>query len=84
MNDEPPELGRPLLVSMVCDESSKVRINADYLWATDRDSEDQRLVYMLARTPALGELQKSGLTVDRFSQHDLVQGLVYYVHTGLG
>ncbi|KAG7232386.1 hypothetical protein INR49_008915, partial [Caranx melampygus] len=37
---------------------------------------------MLARSPGRGELQRAGLTVDKFSQHDLLQGHIYYAHTG--
>ncbi|KAK7878823.1 hypothetical protein WMY93_034271, partial [Mugilogobius chulae] len=82
MNDEAPVLGRFLLDSLVCNESGSIRISLDHLRASDRDSEDLRLVYMLARTPNFGTLQKSGLNVDRFTQQDLLQGLVYYRHSG--
>uniref|UniRef100_A0A3B3ZBW0 Cadherin domain-containing protein n=1 Tax=Periophthalmus magnuspinnatus TaxID=409849 RepID=A0A3B3ZBW0_9GOBI len=82
MNDEAPVLDRFLLNSLVCNESGSVRISLDHLRASDRDSDDLRLVYMLARTPHFGTLQKSGLNVDRFTQQDLVQGLVYYSHSG--
>ncbi|XP_062271010.1 FRAS1-related extracellular matrix protein 1-like, partial [Scomber scombrus] len=37
---------------------------------------------MLARSPGRGELQRAGLPVDKFSQQDLLQGHIYYVHTG--
>ncbi|KAF1385246.1 hypothetical protein PFLUV_G00105740 [Perca fluviatilis] len=82
MNDEPPQLGGGLRGELSCEEGGQVQVTVDYLSATDRDSEDSRLTYMLARSPGRGALQRAGLTVDKFSQQDLLQGHVYYVHTG--
>ncbi|XP_069376243.1 FRAS1-related extracellular matrix protein 1b isoform X2 [Paralichthys olivaceus] len=82
MNDEPPQLGGGLRGELSCEEGGRVQVTLDYLSATDRDSDDSRLTYMLARTPGRGELQRAGLTVDKFSQQDLLQGHIYYVHTG--
>lgn len=82
INDEPPQLGGDLLGELSCEEGGRVQVTVDYLSATDRDSDDSRLTYMLARSPGRGELQRAGLPVDKFSQHDLLQGHVYYVHTG--
>uniref|UniRef100_A0A3B5AP52 FRAS1-related extracellular matrix protein 1-like n=1 Tax=Stegastes partitus TaxID=144197 RepID=A0A3B5AP52_9TELE len=82
MNDEPPQLGGGLWGALSCEEGGRVQVTVDYLSATDRDSDDARLTYMLARRPGRGELQRAGLSVDKFSQQDLLQGHVYYVHTG--
>ncbi|XP_049444192.1 FRAS1-related extracellular matrix protein 1b [Epinephelus fuscoguttatus] len=82
MNDEPPQLGGGLRGELSCEEGGRVQVTVDYLSATDRDSDDSRLTYMLARSPGRGELQRAGLTVDKFSQQDLLQGHIYYVHTG--
>ncbi|CAL8310310.1 unnamed protein product [Lota lota] len=82
VNDEPPQLSRGLRGELRCDEGGRVQVTLDYLWATDPDSEDSRLSYMLARSPARGQLQNQGLEVDRFSQQDLLLGHIYYVHTG--
>ncbi|KAE8294686.1 FRAS1-related extracellular matrix protein 1 [Larimichthys crocea] len=82
MNDEPPQLGGGLRGELTCQEGGRVQVTVDYLSATDRDSDDSRLTYMLARSPGRGELQRAGLTVDKFSQQDLLQGHIYYAHTG--
>lgn len=82
MNDEPPQLGGGLRGELSCEEGGRVHVTVDYLSATDQDSDDSRLTYMLARSPGRGELQKAGLSVDKFSQQDLLQGHIYYVHTG--
>ncbi|MBN3307306.1 FREM1 protein, partial [Amia calva] len=82
VNDEPPELGPGLKSGLECPEGGQVLITAEYLYATDADSDDARLTYMLGRTPAHGVVQKAGVTVDKFSQLDVVQRLISYVHTG--
>lgn len=82
MNDEPPQLGSSLRDGLSCKEGSRVQITAEYLFATDLDSDDTQLTYMLARTPAHGVLQRNGVTVDKFSQLDVLNGLVFYLHTG--
>lgn len=56
----------------------------DFLWASDGDSEEELLLFLLARSPSRGQLQRGGQLTDRFSQQDLQQGLVYYIHTGEG
>ncbi|XP_053368460.1 FRAS1-related extracellular matrix protein 1b [Clarias gariepinus] len=82
VNDEPPQLGLGLKDGLSCNEGSRVQITAEYLFATDADSDDTRLTYMLARTPARGVLQKNGIIVDKFSQLDVLNGLIFYQHTG--
>lgn len=82
MNDEPPQLGGSLRGELSVEEGGRVQVTVEYLSATDRDSDDSRLTYMLARSPGEGQLQRGGQVVDRFSQQDLLQGLVFYVHTG--
>lgn len=82
MNDEPPQLGEGLRGELSVEEGGQVQLTVDYLSATDQDSNDSKLTYMLARSPGRGELQRAGLPVDRFSQQDLLEGLVFYIHTG--
>ncbi|XP_067085731.1 FRAS1-related extracellular matrix protein 1b [Osmerus mordax] len=82
INDEPPQLGPELRGTLACEEGGRVQVMADYLSATDADSDDARLTYMLARTPGRGELQRAGVSVDKFSQQDVIQGLIFYLHTG--
>lgn len=82
VNDEPPQLGPGLQAGLTCAERGRVKITVNYLFATDADSDDARLTYMLARAPGHGELQRGSSSIDKFSQQDLLQGLIYYVHTG--
>ncbi|KAI4899055.1 hypothetical protein NFI96_009052 [Prochilodus magdalenae] len=82
VNDEPPQLGSGLRAGLSCEEGSRVQITTEYLFATDADSDDARLTYMLGRTPTRGVLQRDGVTVDKFSQLDVLNGLIFYLHTG--
>ncbi|KAJ7332654.1 hypothetical protein JRQ81_014834, partial [Phrynocephalus forsythii] len=82
VNDEPPELQDGLKSNLECLEGSGAIITSEYLYATDADSDDSRLIYMVARLPKHGVIEKDNLVVDRFSQHDLTQGSISYVHTG--
>ncbi|KAM4629862.1 FRAS1-related extracellular matrix protein 1b [Polymixia lowei] len=82
VNDEPPQLETGLRGGLSCEEGGRVQVTVDYLSATDADSDDSGLSYMLARSPSRGQLQRAGLSVDKFSQEDVLQGNIYYVHTG--
>ncbi|XP_065101236.1 FRAS1-related extracellular matrix protein 1b isoform X1 [Paramisgurnus dabryanus] len=82
VNDEPPKLGSDLRAELSCKEGGRVQITVEYISATDDDSDDTRLTYMLARTPAHGVLQRNGVMVDKFSQLDVINGLIFYLHTG--
>ncbi|XP_035379200.1 FRAS1-related extracellular matrix protein 1b [Electrophorus electricus] len=82
VNDEPPRLGSGLRTGLSCEEGGHVHITAEHLFATDADSDDTRLTYMLARTPGRGVLQRNRVTVDKFSQSDVLHGLMSYLHTG--
>ncbi|KAI5101073.1 fras-related extracellular matrix protein 1b isoform X1 [Silurus meridionalis] len=82
VNDEPPQLRLGLRDELSCMEGSRTQITSEYLFATDADSDDTRLTYMLARTPARGVLQRNGVVVDKFTQLDVLNGLIFYLHTG--
>ncbi|XP_053321913.1 FRAS1-related extracellular matrix protein 1 [Spea bombifrons] len=81
VNDEPPVINANLLPAIFCSEGDKVIISAEYIYATDADSDDLKLVFMIARQPHYGIVQKDGIVVDRFSQSDVLAGTVIYKHT---
>ncbi|KAM9330675.1 FRAS1-related extracellular matrix protein 1 [Gastrophryne carolinensis] len=82
VNDEPPIMKDNLLPTVNCPEGKEVVISADYIYAVDADSDDMRLIFMIARQPRWGVVLKAGITVDRFSQSDILAGTVIYKHTG--
>ncbi|KAG9482906.1 hypothetical protein GDO78_009060 [Eleutherodactylus coqui] len=82
VNDEPPELRSGLKSTLFCPEGSYIYITTENLYATDPDSDDTRLTYMIARIPLYGMIQREGVMVEKFTQLDVVRGLITYRHTG--
>lgn len=81
MNDEPPVIQTGLLPVLHCLEGEEVVLSLEYIYATDADSDDMKLMFVLAHQPYHGVVRKAGMTVDRFSQADVASGLVTYKHT---
>lgn len=65
-----------------CLEGEEVVLSPDHIYATDADSDDMKLTFILSHQPYHGVVRKAGIAVDRFSQADVVSGLVTYKHTG--
>ncbi|XP_016405558.1 FRAS1-related extracellular matrix protein 1a [Sinocyclocheilus rhinocerous] len=82
VNDEVPVLVPGLKPVLVCAEGQEVLITIEYICATDPDSDDSTLMYMIARQPYHGVVQRNGIIVDRFIQADVTAGLISYRHTG--
>ncbi|XP_038026305.2 FRAS1-related extracellular matrix protein 1 isoform X6 [Anas platyrhynchos] len=82
VNDEPPVLQTGLIPVVHCQEGEEVVLSSKYIYATDADSDDMRLMFMLVRQPYHGVVRKAGIAVERFSQADVISGLVTYKHTG--
>lgn len=67
---------------LACAEGQEVVISVEYICATDPDSDDSTLMYLIARQPYHGVVQRNGIVVDRFIQADITAGLISYRHTG--
>lgn len=67
---------------MHCSEGGEVGITPEHIFATDADSDDLKLLFLIAREPQHGVVRKAGIDVDRFSQEDVISGAVTYKHTG--
>ncbi|OWK57131.1 FRAS1-related extracellular matrix protein 1 [Lonchura striata] len=81
VNDELPVMQTGRVPVLHCLEGEEVVLSSEYIYATDVDSDDMELIFMLARQPYHGVVRKAGLAVDRFSQADVIAGLVTYKHT---
>ncbi|XDV17566.1 hypothetical protein PO909_023405 [Leuciscus waleckii] len=82
VNDEAPVLVPGLKPTLACAEGQEVVITIEYICATDPDSDDSTLMYMIARQPYYGVVQRNDIVVDRFIQADITAGLISYRHTG--
>lgn len=65
-----------------CLEGQETPITAESLRATDADTPDSSLLFLVARQPSLGAVVCRGHVVDRFVQAEVVAGTVSYRHTG--
>lgn len=81
MNDELPVMQTGLVPVLHCQEGAEVVLSSEHIYATDADSDDTELVFMLARPLCHGVVRKAGIAVDRFSQADVTAGLITYKHT---
>ncbi|XP_040397310.1 FRAS1-related extracellular matrix protein 1 isoform X2 [Cygnus olor] len=82
VNDEPPVLRTGLIPVLHCPEGEEVDLSSKYIYATDADSDDMKLIFMLVRQPYHGVVRKAGIAVEHFSQADVISGLVTYKHAG--
>ncbi|NXC10324.1 FREM1 protein, partial [Orthonyx spaldingii] len=81
VNDELPVMQTGLVPALHCLEGEEVILSSEYIYATDADNDDMELMFLLARQPYHGVVRKAGIAVDRFSQADVIAGLVTYKHT---
>ncbi|KAA8582572.1 hypothetical protein FQN60_006243 [Etheostoma spectabile] len=83
VNDEVPVLVAGLKPVLNCAEGRQVVITAEHVYATDADSDDGGLAFLIARQPRRGVVLRNAVVVDSFVQADVTAGIVTYKHTGL-
>ncbi|WAR22721.1 FREM1-like protein [Mya arenaria] len=85
-DDSPPVVIRNL--GMEINEGQTQRFDTAMLLATDADSVDSSIVYVIVQPTDAGEIIRkarqadSGTRINRFSQRELVKGQIYYRHFG--
>lgn len=82
INDEVPVLAADLKPVLSCAEGQEIVITAEFIYATDADSDNSSLTFLIARQPYHGVVLRNGVIVDRFIQADIVAGIITYKHTG--
>uniref|UniRef100_A0A3Q3B9I0 FRAS1-related extracellular matrix protein 1 n=1 Tax=Kryptolebias marmoratus TaxID=37003 RepID=A0A3Q3B9I0_KRYMA len=83
INDEVPVMIDGLKPVLRCAEGQEMIITAEYIYATDADSDNSSLAFLIARQPYYGVVLRNGVVVDRFVQADVTTGIISYRHTGL-
>ncbi|XP_054912533.1 FRAS1-related extracellular matrix protein 1a [Poeciliopsis prolifica] len=83
INDELPVMVTGLKPVLRCPEGEKIIITSEYIFATDADSDNSSLGFLIARQPYHGVVLRNDVVVDRFVQSDITAGLISYRHTGL-
>lgn len=82
INDEVPVLVVGLKPVLSCAEGQEVVITAEFIYATDADSDNNSLAFLIARQPYHGVVLQRGVIIDRFIQADVTAGIITYKHTG--
>uniref|UniRef100_A0A3Q2V9Z3 Fras1 related extracellular matrix 1a n=1 Tax=Haplochromis burtoni TaxID=8153 RepID=A0A3Q2V9Z3_HAPBU len=82
INDEVPVVGAGLKAGLSCAEGQEIVLTAEYIYATDRDSDNSSLYFLIVQQPHHGVVLREGAAVDRFIQADITAGIVTYKHTG--
>lgn len=82
VNDEVPVLVPGLKPVLSCEEGQEIVITAEFIYASDADSDNSTLTFLIARQPYHGVVLRSGVIVDRFIQADITAGIIAYKHTG--
>ncbi|PWA22149.1 hypothetical protein CCH79_00019973 [Gambusia affinis] len=83
INDELPVMVTGLKPVLRCPEGEEIFITSEYIFATDADSDNSSLGFLIARQPYHGVVLRNAVVVDRFVQSDITAGLISYRHTGL-
>ncbi|XP_023221594.1 FRAS1-related extracellular matrix protein 1-like [Centruroides sculpturatus] len=82
IDDETPVWKRGLLQEIKTEEGGQVQITSEVLAATDVDTGDTLLHFILTEVPAYGIILVDDRMVSRFTQLDVMKGKVYYKHNG--
>ncbi|XP_034470969.1 FRAS1-related extracellular matrix protein 1a isoform X1 [Hippoglossus hippoglossus] len=83
INDEVPVLVAGLKPVLNCAEGQEITITAEYIFASDADSDNGSLGFLIARQPYHGVVLRNGVVIDHFLQADITAGIITYKHTGL-
>ncbi|XP_078078434.1 FRAS1-related extracellular matrix protein 2-like isoform X2 [Mustelus asterias] len=62
-------------------ENGATEITTNVIQGTDEDTDDLRLTFIVEDQPKLGEILVQGVPSDRFTQQDIINGVVIYTHT---
>ncbi|KAG7265031.1 hypothetical protein CRUP_030416 [Coryphaenoides rupestris] len=84
VDDETPTISLPVgTVGSHMDvlENGATEITTNVIQGSDVDTDDLRLTFIVEDPPALGEILVKGVPASRFTQADVINGLVVYAHT---
>ncbi|XP_006816147.1 FRAS1-related extracellular matrix protein 1 [Saccoglossus kowalevskii] len=82
INDQLPQLNAGLNPNIRVPESGHMTLTPRMLSAIDSDTNDMVLNFIIVSPPVRGIMQRDFATVTTFTQRDIVDGNIRYVHTG--
>ncbi|KAI4893944.1 hypothetical protein NFI96_003034 [Prochilodus magdalenae] len=62
-------------------ENGATEITSNVIQGRDEDTDDLMLTFIVEEPPRLGEILVNGAPAERFTQHDIINGVVVYAHT---
>ncbi|XP_072514172.1 FRAS1-related extracellular matrix protein 2a [Salminus brasiliensis] len=84
VDDEMPTLSLPAgTIGSHLDvlENGATEITSSVIQGKDEDTDDLRLTFIVEDAPVFGEILVNGIPSGRFTQADIINGLVVYAHT---
>lgn len=81
IDDEAPRVQGNLRSNMIVSEGDEAVITSNVLAATDEDTDDGTLVFLIVKQPKYGILQLNGNPTTKFTQKDVSDNIVKYIHT---
>ncbi|XP_077981131.1 FRAS1-related extracellular matrix protein 1-like [Glandiceps talaboti] len=81
VNDQVPQLKPGLATHVTVPEGGSLLLTPDIIAAVDGDSDDMLLRFIIVSPPRRGVIKRNSVIVTRFSQQDVIDGTVRYVHT---
>ncbi|XP_054706772.1 FRAS1-related extracellular matrix protein 2-like [Uloborus diversus] len=86
IDDEAPKLEifpGTLGVHIEVEEGGRSSVTSDSIKASDPDTDDHMITFIVEDLPHFGSIEVNGVVVDRFKQEDLKNGRVFYLHNGI-
>uniref|UniRef100_A0AAR2LKM0 Calx-beta domain-containing protein n=1 Tax=Pygocentrus nattereri TaxID=42514 RepID=A0AAR2LKM0_PYGNA len=84
VDDETPTIMLPaglLGASIDVLENGATEITSNVIQGRDEDTDDLMLTFIVEEPPRLGEILVNGAPAERFTQQDIINGVVVYAHT---
>ncbi|XP_059902249.1 FRAS1-related extracellular matrix protein 3 [Gadus macrocephalus] len=84
VDDESPTLTLPdglLGASIDVLENGATEITNNVIQGHDEDTDDLMLTFIVEEPPRMGEILVNGVPTERFTQQDIINGVVVYAHT---
>ncbi|KAG7259841.1 hypothetical protein CRUP_029067 [Coryphaenoides rupestris] len=84
VDDETPTISLPAgTIGSYMDvlENGATEITTNVIQGRDEDTDDLRLTYIVEDPPLLGQILVNGVRAGRFTQANIISGLVVYAHT---
>lgn len=82
VDDEAPRIHDNLSPYLIVSEGGEAIITTSILAAKDEDTDDDSLIFLVVKQPKYGVLQLNGAPTTKFTQKNIQQDLVKFIHTG--